>query len=58
MRKARYTITLPRTCGATITVPTLWRIWWFFGYHGLYQLNWWWKERKIKNEIRNDSDRH
>lgn len=18
-----------------------WRIWWWFGYHGLYQLNWW-----------------
>lgn len=20
-----------------------WRIWWWFGYHGLYQLDWWWK---------------
>ena len=20
-----------------------WRIWWWFGYHGLYQINWWWK---------------
>jgi|GEM_PF-3604180 len=20
-----------------------WRIWWWFGYHGLYQINWWFK---------------
>jgi len=28
-----------------IRQPTwYWRIWWWFGYHGLYQINWWWKD--------------
>jgi len=22
-----------------------WRIWWWFGYHGLYQINWWLKKK-------------
>jgi len=22
-----------------------WRIWWWFGYHGLYQINWWLKRK-------------
>lgn len=21
-----------------------WKIWWFLGYHGLYQINWGWKK--------------
>jgi len=24
-----------------------WRLWWWIGYHGLYQINWWWKGRKV-----------
>lgn len=23
-----------------------WRLWWFYGYHGLYQINWAWKRRR------------
>jgi hypothetical protein len=21
----------------------MWRLWWWYGYHGLYQIDWWWK---------------
>lgn len=23
----------------------IWRIWWWYGYHGLYQIDWWMKRR-------------
>ncbi len=27
-----------------------WRIWWWFGYHGLYQISWWW-HREGRNRL-------
>ncbi len=25
-----------------------WKIWWWIGYHGLYQINWWYKKQVEK----------
>ncbi len=28
-----------------------WRLWWWFGYHGLYQINWWWRKKWEKASV-------
>jgi hypothetical protein len=28
-----------------------WKLWWWFGYHGIYQINWWWKKRDCYAEL-------
>lgn len=27
-----------------------WKIWWWIGYHGLYQIDWWLKRKGLKEE--------
>ena len=33
-------------------VTWYWKIWWWFGYHGIYQIGWLWRREKRLRDLR------
>lgn len=42
----------PKPVKAARKATWYWRIWWWIGYHGIYQIGWWWKKRGTKRARR------